>query len=191
MERNVRTPLIALSGPMASGKSTLAKQLQSKAGAIIITTHGPLDSRVRTANPTRRELQDAGVSLDRETGGRWVLDHCRSELEKNPGTTLAVLDCVRNEAQLLHIRAEWDGPVLHLHLTASPETLAARYLKRGDKQPMGEAQGHPAEQGIAQLGDSAPLAISTSQVRPAEAASTALSALAVMEALTDRLRKRG
>ena len=109
-----------------------------------------------------------------------MLDHCRRELEKNPGTTLAVLDCVRNEAQLLHIRAEWPGPLLHLHLTASPETLAARYRERGDPSPMSQAQGHPAERGIAQLGDSAPLAISTSEVRPAEAARTALSALSAL-----------
>ena len=173
---------------MAAGKSTLARELGSSAGALIITTHGPLDARVRTKDPTRRELQDAGVSLDRETGGRWVLDHCRRELDKNPETTLAVLDCVRNETQLQHIRAEWPGPVLHLHLTASPETLAARYQERGDPSPMSQAQGHPAEQGIAQLGESAPLAISTSQVRPAQAARTALSALAVMEALTARIR---
>ena len=104
--------------------------------------------------PRRRDIARPG---DR---GRWVLDHCRRELEKNPGTTLAVLDCVRNEAQLLHIRAEWPGPLLHLHLTASPETLAARYRERGDPSPMSQAQGHPAERGIAQLGDSAPLAIS-------------------------------
>ena len=116
-----------------------------------------------------------------------MLDHCRRELGKNPETTLAVLDCVRNEAQLRHIMAEWAGPVLHL--TASPETLAARYQERGAPSPMSQAQGHPAEQGIAQLGESAPLAISTSQVRPAQAARTALAALAVMEALTARLRK--
>ena len=187
-ERNVQTSLIALSGPMTAGKSTLAKELHSSAGALIITTHGPLYARVRTKNPTRRELQDAGVSLDRETGGRWVLDHCRRELDKNPETTLAVLDCVRNETQLQHIRAEWPGPLLHLHLTASPETLAARYLKRGDPSPMSQSQGHPAEQGIAQLGERAPLAISASQVRPAQAARTALTAMAVMKALSDRLR---
>ena len=187
----MRTPLIALSGPMASGKSTLARELQSSAGALIITTHGPLDARVRTNNPTRRELQGAGVSLDRETGGRWVLDHCRRELGKNPETTLAVLDCVRNETQLRHIRAEWPGPLLHLHLTASPETLAARYLKRGDPSPMSHAQGHPAEQGIAQLGENAPLAISTSQARPAQAARTALTALSVMEALAAREPTKG
>ena len=184
----MRTPLIALSGPMAAGKSTLAREMRSSAGTLIITTHGPLYARVSANNPTRRELQDAGVSLDRETGGRWVLDHCRRELGKNPETTLAVLDCVRNEAQLRRLRAEWPGPLLHLHLTASPEMLAARYRERGDPLPMSQAQGHPAEQGIAQLGERAPLAISTSQVRPAQAARTALTAMAVMETLTDRLQ---
>ena len=181
----MRTPLIALSGPMAAGKSTLARELKSSAGALIITTHGPLYARVRTNNPARRELQDAGVSLDRETGGRWVLDHCRSELGENPETALAVLDCVRNEAQLRHIRAEWTGPFLHLHLTAPPETLAARYQERGDPSPMGQAQSHPAEQGISQLGERAHLAISTSRVRPAHAARTAL---AVMKTMTNRPR---
>ena len=154
----------------------------------MITTHGPLYARVSIARRTRRALQDAGVALDRETRGRWVLEHCQDELDKNPGTQLAVLDCVRNQVQFQHIRKEWAGPVLHLHLTASPETLAARYRERGDSSSMDEAQRHPAEQGIAQLGDSAPLAISTSQVRPAQAARTALTALAILEALYDRLQ---
>ena len=190
-EKDVRTPLIALSGPMASGKSTLAGELKSSAGALIITTHGPLYARVSTASPARRELQDAGVALDRETGGRWVLDHCRREMGKNPGTSLAVLDCVRNQDQLRHIGAEWDGPVLHIHLTAPPETLAARYRERGDSSPMSQAQGHPAEQGIAQLGARAPLAISTSQVRPAQAARTALAFMDALATLAARLRKNG
>ena len=187
-EKDVRTPLIAISGLMAAGKSTLARELQSRAGALVITTHGPLYARVSVARRTRRALQDAGVALDRETRGRWVLEHCRNELGKNPGTSLAILDCVRNQNQLKHIKAEWAGPVLHLHLTAPPDVLAARYRERGDPSSMGEAQRHPAEQGIAQLGERAPLAISTSQVRPAQAARTALTALAILEALYDRLQ---
>ena len=187
----MRTPLIAISGPMAAGKSTLARELQSRAGALVITTHGPLYARVSVARRTRRALQDAGVALDRETRGRWVLEHCRNELGKNPGTSLAVLDCVRNQNQLKHIGAEWDGPVLHLHLTAPTEVLAARYRERGDPSSMGEAQRHSAEQGIAQLGQRARLTMATSLVKPAQAARTAL---AHMDALTDlaaRLRKNG
>ena len=57
--------------------------------------------------------------------------------------------------------------------------------------PRRQAQGHPAEQGIAQLGARAPLAISTSQVRPIQAARTALTALAVMEALAARKATKG
>ena len=114
-----------------------------------------------------------------------MLEHCQDELGKNPGTQLAVLDCVRNQGQLRHIREKWAGPVLHLHLTAPPEVLAERYLGRGDGLPMGEAQGHPAERGIAQLGRSAPLTIGTSWVKPDQAAR---AALAVMETL--RIRDR-
>ena len=40
---------------------------------------------------------------------------------------------------------------------------------------MSQAQDHPAKQGIAQLGDNAPLAIRTSEVRTAQAARTALA----------------
>ena len=190
-EKDVRTPLIVISGLMATGKSTLARELQSRAGALVITTHGPLYARVSVARRTRRALQDTGVALDRETRGRWVLEHCRNELGNNPGTQLAVLDCVRNQDQLKHIKAEWAGPVLHLHLTARPEVLAARYRERGDPSPMHQAQGHPAEWGIAQLGDSAPLAISTSQVRPAQAAKTALAYIDALTGLAARLRKNG
>jgi hypothetical protein len=114
---------------------------------------------------TREELQRAGEELDEERGGAWVADGV-AELSEGK-SSLVVIDAVRNAAQLAAIRAK--GSALHVHLTADPELLAARYEERRLANPQLEFTGfedlraNPTEAKIEDLGDLADLGIDTSR----------------------------
>ena len=67
--------IILLSGPVSSGKSTLAKGLASRYSMAICKTVDLLHSRVATNQISNRKvLQAEGEALDRRTGGKWILD---------------------------------------------------------------------------------------------------------------------
>src|SRR6267142_7128855 len=95
--------LILVSGPIASGKSMLARHLAEQHGAKCFRTKDWILQR-RPKTPSHRlPLQDAGEALDVATKGRWVVDSLARELQT--GTTLPlgaviVLDSVRIPEQV-------------------------------------------------------------------------------------------
>ena len=68
--------VIALSGPVAAGKSTLASALEVEYGADRLRTQRLLRSiaeqRGTSLPSTRGALQDFGDALDQESGGAWL-----------------------------------------------------------------------------------------------------------------------
>ena len=173
----MHAPLLVLSGPIASGKSTLAKELELRHQALNVTTRDPLNKASRSPRPGRQELQDAGTHLDETTNGAWVVNHLKDKLLNTPGVSLVVLDCIRNSTQLAPIIHNWDAPMLHMHLTAPTDILTQRYIKRGDKLPHTQALHHPAERGIADLALSADVVVDTSQMTPTQIAELAMTRL--------------
>ena len=170
-------PLLVLSGPIASGKSTLAKKLERHHQAMYVTTRDPLNRAAQPPNPGRQELQDAGTHLDQSTNGTWVLTHLQQMAVTAPHTPLIVLDCIRNTTQLGPITQHWPAPTLHVHLTATPGILTQRYTQRGDELPHTQALDHPAEQGIADLEPLADLVVDTSDISPGQAAELVMTKL--------------
>jgi adenylosuccinate synthase len=125
--------IILLSGQVCAGKTTLARLLAARFGAIHVKTSECIRVHRPTVARERRAMQHAGEQLDRATGGAWVIDALRTHLgsdgEHDSGA-IVVLDSVRIAGQIEAIRRGYGNRVLHLHLDAPVPTLAARYKRR-------------------------------------------------------------
>ena len=170
--------IIAVSGPIAVGKSTLIDELVKLVGASRISTRHLIQS-LRPGVPNERgPLQVAGDELDRMTDGKWVaqalLDHTR---DSNEGA-IVIVDSVRTLEQVSHLRKKF-SIVHHVHLTASDDVLRKRFNHRKQQNDPGvrefatyeEAKANATEAGIAGLGGNADLCIDMGERSPAEAAS--------------------
>ena len=123
--------IILLSGPVASGKTTLARNLADQFGMKVLRTRDwltpELDNRGRGG---RSDLQREGERLDQETNGTWVLKSLDRELRANGSSENVVIDSVRIEKQIDAIRDAYGASVTHIHMTAPVLELSQRYSKR-------------------------------------------------------------
>ena len=123
--------IIILSGPISSGKSTLAKGLAQRFNMTILKTSKILQNRVRSQLAgDRKVLQAAGERLDKKTRGRWILDELTKLISQNPPITEITIDSLRIEEQISAIREAFGPIVIHVHLTAPMNELEQRYYKR-------------------------------------------------------------
>lgn len=132
--------IVALSGPICSGKSMLAELLVDKAGAKKVKTNELLKDLKPNAKHTRLSLQRLGDQLDKQTNGSWVVDGLlRLGAIDQAANQLIVIDSIRIEPQLQALRRALNVQVVHIHLVANDEELAKRYSKRkGDFQEFSE-----------------------------------------------------
>ena len=121
--------IIVLSGPVASGKTSLGDLLESRYGFLRLKTRQLIVEA--TGVPAEREqLQRAGERLDRERGGTWVADALASLIAPLPDGALVLVDAVRIEPQINAIRERFGARVTHVHLTTPRHELAERYRTR-------------------------------------------------------------
>lgn len=130
--------IIVLSGPTGVGKTTLAYELVKRIGALHVSTSS-LISSIQPALPAGRgQLQQAGNSLDGETGYRWIADEV-SKLEREfPGRSL-VVDAARKPGQVLALREQTSGQLTHVHLEAGYDHLVHRHSLRARDIDTGRA----------------------------------------------------
>src|SRR4051794_1942740 len=115
--------IVALSGPVSSGKSTLGQQLVERYGAHRCSTRALLIERFGDGAKARKALQQLGRQLDEETGGSWLAEsvgRLLSELDEDP---IVVVDAVRIRGQVQALREAFGRRVIHVHLTAPSEEL--------------------------------------------------------------------
>lgn len=123
--------IIILSGPISSGKSTLAEGLAHRFNMTILKTSKVLQNRVRSELAgDRKVLQAAGERLDKKTRGRWILDELTKLISQNPSITEIIIESLRIEEQISAIREAFGQIVIHVHLTAPMNELEQRYYKR-------------------------------------------------------------
>jgi cytidylate kinase len=155
---SMKTTIIAISGRIATGKTTLATQLATSLPAALVRTRRVLELAAEDAAPSRSELQALGRRLDSETAGEWVADAVLSEWGKDQ--PWIVVDAVRIRGQLDALRKV--APTLHIHLTARESVLAERYHS-SDRQPRDydKVSADPTEMGVDELSAGADLLLDT------------------------------
>jgi adenylosuccinate synthase len=127
MTRSPRPRIIVLSGPVSSGKTTLAHALAQRYGFGVCKTKDVIRTVLGTA-AERSALQGAGDALDRRTAGRWIADALVRGADVRPPGVL--VDAIRIEAQIDAIRQAFGPTVTHVHLTAQDKELSRRYRAR-------------------------------------------------------------
>lgn len=129
--------VVLLSGPVASGKTTLAQALVERYGFHPFKTRQLIQS-VKEVKSERRALQRAGDVLDRDTNGEWIAQAVASKLQSLPEDCSIVIGAVRIKKQIDALRRAFGSRVVHIHLTASEEELRSRYENGGIQRSVEE-----------------------------------------------------
>lgn len=159
--------IILLSGPISSGKSTLAKGLAERYGMSILKTKEMIENQIRSdLRQDRKILQAEGERLDRKTRGRWVLEALGEWSNKSNSGSGVIVDSVRIIEQIEVIREAYGPIVIHVHLTAPMNELVQRFNKRrkqGKEKDFNysEVKENPTEKQIENLAGIADIVIDT------------------------------
>ena len=159
--------IILLSGPISSGKSTLAKGLAERYNMSIFKTSEILKKHVRSdLREDRKVLQAQGERLDRKSRGRWVLEELREWANEIKAGSQLVVDSVRISEQIQAIREAYGPAVIHVHLTAPIDELERRFNQRRQQGrerdfKYSEVRENPTEKQIGDLSKIADIVINT------------------------------
>ena len=158
--------LVLLSGPICSGKSTLAKSLAEKFGFERLKTTRFVIGRKRGGKTGRRALQLYGQKLDSMYGGMWLAEDVGQivrSMESN-----VIVDSVRTKDQVEALRNAYGRKVVHVHLHAPLEVLTERYANKGSIQTgelksYAETQKNRTEKNVGKLGAISDISINTNR----------------------------
>jgi adenylosuccinate synthase len=155
--------ILLLSGPISAGKSTLARRLNSRYGAIHIRTRELLRARLPDLAEDRLELQRGGVELDEATTGAWVAQDVGVVSAQHRDDAILVVDSIRIPQQINVFRHLFGPRVVHIHLRAAIETLEGRYSRRADstETSYADARLHSVEAAVGTLAELADVVIET------------------------------
>lgn len=160
--------IILLSGPIGSGKTTLAMHMKKNYSAYHVSTAALL-SALTGRNLDRKELQRAGLERQFQRG-EWMADEVTRLTRDHPTAGVIVVDAVRTVEQVREIRdlalGKWR--VLHVHLMANDQHLAELYNSRARSSDSGVgwsvAKESLTETAMIALESGADLAIDTSRI---------------------------
>jgi adenylosuccinate synthase len=130
--------IIVLSGPISSGKSTLANGLAEKYGMAVFKTSEILKKKVKKSlSSDRITLQKEGERVDKKTKGRWIAEELGRWESQAKYPSGVIIDSARIIEQIQAIREAYGSSVIHVHLTAPEEALKRRFDER---QKLGKDQ---------------------------------------------------
>jgi adenylosuccinate synthase len=164
--------LILLSGPIASGKTTLAEHLGQLLSAEHIST-SRLISATADGDLGRSELQRLGLSSALQRAD-WIISAVRQSTDRTPARTVIVVDAVRTLEQVRELRKTAAGiwRVLHVHLCGEATEFAARHevLGRDRDSTWLQVMNSPAEAAVDELEAEADVVIDTTRSVPTDVA---------------------
>lgn len=160
--------VVLLSGPVSSGKTTLATKLVDRFALSLVKTWELLTARSPETQHERSALQDLGEQLDDQTKGAWVADDLARISRNLPDDACIVVDAVRIPGQIDAMRRAFGPRVVHVHLCAPVEVLERRYKrrKRGDIQELPsytEVRSNKTEAGVPDLANIADVVIDSNR----------------------------
>jgi hypothetical protein len=178
--------ILLLSGPIASGKTTLAENLITAHGFRRLKSSDYLKT-ICTKNGvavSRTSLQEAGDQLDLETDYQWlVTDVAKPQMVGEPAQSRWLIDAVRKDRQIEQFRTAFGTKVIHAHIWAPEEVLKARYEARltsgaasEGTTSYAEAISHPNEIATRALKDAADVTLNVA-ILPSLAAASAIAAV--------------
>ncbi|MDH0302264.1 MULTISPECIES: AAA family ATPase [unclassified Pseudomonas] len=148
--------LLLLSGPMASGKTSVSECLKAHHGFEAISSGSFLRAQLaaRDEPNDRHNLQELGDALDSATDFSWLIESvARPAIDARPNTESWLLDAVRKARQVELFRLHFRNAVRHVHVTAPESVLQRRYAERGaDQLALYQSSvNHPNEQSARSL----------------------------------------
>jgi adenylosuccinate synthase len=160
--------IFVISGPVGVGKSAFCREFEARFGAVRLSTREILTGR--GVSDDREKLQTAGEKLDKETDGKWVADSAAEFVKRIGENGILLVDSARIKKQIEHLRHIFSQNIVHVHLTASMETLRERYQNRDRKlrefDTYDELRRNSTEANIEQLGSIADVMVVTDHCEP-------------------------
>ncbi len=192
-----RLHVVAVSGPVGAGKSTLAQRLADRYGGLRISTRELIVTHAKDAGEkppnARRAFQRYGEALDRHRGGSWVSEAAASVVEQHGEARLVIVDAVRTRNQVEGLRKAFSAAVTHVHVHAPDNVLSSRYETRGSTPELTELGSYSevtqstVEIEARELLADADVAIDTQQCSPDDVETRAAAALRLQPTRTERL----
>lgn len=192
-----RLQIVAISGPVGAGKSTLARGLTDRYNGRHLSTKELLRTHAQTIGDDlpaeRRALQDYGDALDTQTDGGWVARAAAQHVAEEAAAGLVIVDAVRIQRQIDALREAFGANVIHLHLYSSKEVLARRYTNRGGTSGLVELPSYvdvaanATEAAVHELVRDADVAIDTERSNVEDVLIRAAAGLGLLPAIGHRL----
>src|ERR1700730_14170546 len=104
--------LVVLSGPICSGKTTLAKHLNLLDGAVIVSARQVLADLGARLDDSER-LQRIGSGVEESTGGTWLSSAVVVTCKRFPEASV-VVDSARTARQV-KLLGQLEGRHIHVH----------------------------------------------------------------------------
>lgn len=146
-----RPYVVGISGRIAAGKTTAARELESR-GFAYARFSQVIDDEILSAGvvPDRVSRQEFGMHLHDTKGQRWL---CERVLDRAAGADLVVVDGLRWIEDATFFLERLGPNFVHVHVDASAETRGARYVTgNAENRSFAEADSQPVEREIDALG---------------------------------------
>lgn len=160
--------ILLLSGPIASGKSSISQFLQENYGFAAISSGAFLREQLvaRSKPIDRQQLQELGDALDAATDFSWIIESvARPIIDAQPHIDNWILDAVRKPRQIELFRLNYTESIRHVHVVAPESVLQRRYAERGVGLAQYQANiSHPNEQSARSLATHADKVVDTDEL---------------------------